>query len=273
MGDWKVRFEDFNYHVSKNLIDGLVDVNECWFKGIDSGVEKGGALAIGNVKEARIESTKFEECKSVSIGPSAFLNLCKSSILSFLCIINCKSNQETGIFEVSDSEFKVNYKHLTVTFGESNHFVNTIDHSKKPKEKYSKNSYSLAIDSFLVFGSGCSEGINEFSYFVGMSSFYSVFRVFGKETSKVGYLNVVNCSSLLVVDNYEGGISSIYKCVFISSKLNALVNNEADHAVSEGGGLSSARRKIEAAGGAMQIEASPRFALILSFDKEVMTHV
>jgi len=46
-----------------------------------------------------------------------------------------------------------------------------------------------------------------------------------------------------------------------------------DHAVSEGGGLGSARRKIEAAGGAMQIEALPRFALILSFDKEVMTHV
>ena len=40
-----------------------------------------------------------------------------------------------------------------------------------------------------------------------------------------------------------------------------------DHAVSEGGGLGSARRKIEAAGGAMQLEASPRFALILSFDK------
>ena len=46
-----------------------------------------------------------------------------------------------------------------------------------------------------------------------------------------------------------------------------------DHAVSEGGGLSSARRKIEAAGATMQIEASPRFALILSFDKELMTHV
>ena len=46
-----------------------------------------------------------------------------------------------------------------------------------------------------------------------------------------------------------------------------------DHAVSEGGGLGSARRKIEAAGGTMQIEASPHFALILSFDKEVMSHV
>ncbi len=46
-----------------------------------------------------------------------------------------------------------------------------------------------------------------------------------------------------------------------------------DHAIAEGGGLISARRKIEAAGGAMQLEASPRFALILSFDKEVMTHV
>ncbi len=46
-----------------------------------------------------------------------------------------------------------------------------------------------------------------------------------------------------------------------------------DHAVSEGGGLGSARRKIEAAGATMQIEASPRFVLILSFDKEVMTHV
>ena len=37
--------------------------------------------------------------------------------------------------------------------------------------------------------------------------------------------------------------------------------------ITEGGGLSSARRKIEAAGGAMQLEASPRFALILSFNK------
>ena len=46
-----------------------------------------------------------------------------------------------------------------------------------------------------------------------------------------------------------------------------------DHAVSEGGGLSSARRKIEAAGGTMRVETSPRFALILSFDKEVMSHV
>ena len=46
-----------------------------------------------------------------------------------------------------------------------------------------------------------------------------------------------------------------------------------DHAVSEGCGLGSARRKIEAAGATMQIEASPRFVLILSFDKEVMTHV
>ena len=46
-----------------------------------------------------------------------------------------------------------------------------------------------------------------------------------------------------------------------------------DHAITEGGGLGSARRKIEASGGNMQIEASPHFALILSFDKEVMTHV
>ena len=46
-----------------------------------------------------------------------------------------------------------------------------------------------------------------------------------------------------------------------------------DHAITEGGGLGSARRKTEAAGGSMQIEASPRFALILSFDKEVMSHV
>ena len=46
-----------------------------------------------------------------------------------------------------------------------------------------------------------------------------------------------------------------------------------DHAVSEGGGLGSARRKSEAAGATMQSEASPRFALILSFEQEVMTHV
>lgn len=46
-----------------------------------------------------------------------------------------------------------------------------------------------------------------------------------------------------------------------------------DHAIAEGGGLSSARRKIEAAGGAMRIETLPHFALILSFDKEVMSHV
>lgn len=46
-----------------------------------------------------------------------------------------------------------------------------------------------------------------------------------------------------------------------------------DHSISEGGGLGSARRKTEAAGGTMRIESLPRFTLILSFDKEVTPHV
>lgn len=43
--------------------------------------------------------------------------------------------------------------------------------------------------------------------------------------------------------------------------------------VREGGGLSAARKKAEAAGGSMRILSSPRFTLILTFGKEVMTDV
>lgn len=43
--------------------------------------------------------------------------------------------------------------------------------------------------------------------------------------------------------------------------------------VTEGGGLSTARRKIEAAGGSMAIETFPRFVLAISFDKEVIMDV
>lgn len=39
--------------------------------------------------------------------------------------------------------------------------------------------------------------------------------------------------------------------------------------IAEGGGLTTARRKIEAAGGSMRIEHAPRYALILTFEKEV----
>lgn len=40
-------------------------------------------------------------------------------------------------------------------------------------------------------------------------------------------------------------------------------------AVAEGGGLSGARRKIEAAGGQMKVEASPRFVLTMTFERAV----
>lgn len=43
--------------------------------------------------------------------------------------------------------------------------------------------------------------------------------------------------------------------------------------VTEGGGLSTARRKIEAVGGRMRIESDPRFMLIITFGKEVTTDV
>lgn len=43
--------------------------------------------------------------------------------------------------------------------------------------------------------------------------------------------------------------------------------------VTEGGGLSTARRKIEAVGGRMQIESSPRFTLTIIFGKEVTMDV
>ncbi len=43
--------------------------------------------------------------------------------------------------------------------------------------------------------------------------------------------------------------------------------------IAEGGGLSTARRKIEAAGGRMLIEAAPRFALTIIFEKGVTLDV
>ena len=46
-----------------------------------------------------------------------------------------------------------------------------------------------------------------------------------------------------------------------------------EHTIVEGGGLSTTRRKVEAFGGAMQIESSPRFTLILFFSKEVTQDV
>ena len=39
--------------------------------------------------------------------------------------------------------------------------------------------------------------------------------------------------------------------------------------ITEGGGLSTARRKIEAAGGQMRIETKPQFVLIIIFEKGV----
>ena len=43
--------------------------------------------------------------------------------------------------------------------------------------------------------------------------------------------------------------------------------------VTEGGGLSTARRKIEAAGGQMRIDAEPRFMLTIIFEKGVTMNV
>ena len=43
--------------------------------------------------------------------------------------------------------------------------------------------------------------------------------------------------------------------------------------VTEGGGLSTARRKIEAAGGRMSIDAEPRFMLTIIFEKGVTMNV
>ena len=43
--------------------------------------------------------------------------------------------------------------------------------------------------------------------------------------------------------------------------------------VTEGGGLSTARRKVEAAGGRMKIETSPRFVLAMIFEREVTMDV
>ena len=44
-------------------------------------------------------------------------------------------------------------------------------------------------------------------------------------------------------------------------------------AITEGGGLSTARRKIEAAGGQMRIETEPRFAVVIIFEKGVTMDV
>ena len=43
--------------------------------------------------------------------------------------------------------------------------------------------------------------------------------------------------------------------------------------ITEGGGLSTARRKIEAAGGQMRIDAEPRFMLTIIFEKGVTMDV
>lgn len=43
--------------------------------------------------------------------------------------------------------------------------------------------------------------------------------------------------------------------------------------VAEGGGLSTARRKVEAAGGKMKIETDPRFMLTICFEREAITDV
>lgn len=43
--------------------------------------------------------------------------------------------------------------------------------------------------------------------------------------------------------------------------------------VAEGGGLSTARRKIEAASGRMKVDSSPRFMLTMTFDREVTMDV
>ena len=43
--------------------------------------------------------------------------------------------------------------------------------------------------------------------------------------------------------------------------------------ITEGGGLSTARRKVEAAGGRMKIETSPRFVLTMTFEREVTMDV
>ena len=43
--------------------------------------------------------------------------------------------------------------------------------------------------------------------------------------------------------------------------------------LTEGGGLSTARRKVEAAGGRMKIETFPRFVLTMTFDREVTKDV
>ena len=43
--------------------------------------------------------------------------------------------------------------------------------------------------------------------------------------------------------------------------------------VTEGGGLSTARRKVEAAGGRMKIETSPRFVLAIIFERKVTMDV
>jgi signal transduction histidine kinase len=43
--------------------------------------------------------------------------------------------------------------------------------------------------------------------------------------------------------------------------------------IKEGGGLSTARRKIEAFGGRMHIQTGPRFMLTIIFDKGGMTDV
>ena len=55
--------------------------------------------------------------------------------------------------------------------------------------------------------------------------------------------------------------------------LRELVSGKTDAAIAEGGGLSTARRKIEAAGGQMKIETEPRFMLTIIFEKGVTMDV
>jgi len=75
----------------------------------------------------------------------------------------------------------------------------------------------------------------------------------------------------------HAGANQLYICAE-KTDLGRLIRYTNDgavpnHAIVEGGGLSTARRKVEAIGGTMQIESSPRFTLNLFFSKEVTQHV
>lgn len=75
----------------------------------------------------------------------------------------------------------------------------------------------------------------------------------------------------------HAGANQLYICAE-KTDLGCLIRYTNDgalpnHAIVEGGGLSAARRKVEAIGGTMQIESSPRFTLNLFFSKEVTQHV